>query len=106
MANIKDGHLGHLGPTSPLPPTRPPQAMPAQSFPRPDCQLARNHSAVFRWYSGDLPPGTLTVSSCGYTYGDPVLSALSSPSALSGPFACVGCAHGATDTSLGAGALY
>lgn len=71
--------------------TRPSQAMPAQSPPRPDCQLLRNHSAVFRWYSGDAPPGTLTVSSCGYTFGDPVLSVLSSPAAAGGPFACVGC---------------
>ncbi|KAL4435650.1 hypothetical protein ABPG77_002613 [Micractinium sp. CCAP 211/92] len=86
-------------------------AMPAQNHPRPDCQLARNHSAVFRWYSGDSPPGTLTVSSCGYTYGDPVLSALSSPSVLSGPFTCVGandddplCSSN-TDTTIRAFAL-
>lgn len=69
--------------------------MSLQTFPAAGCQLARNRSAVFRWYSGEAPPGALTVSSCGYTLGDPVLSALSSPNVAGGPFACAGCAPAA-----------
>ena len=77
-----------LGPAHTLQAAR--ATAPRAYFPR---LLAHSHPR--RWFSGDSAPGSLTVSSCGYTNGDPCISVLSSPNAAGGPWACVGGQDGA-----------
>ncbi|PSC76214.1 translation factor GUF1 mitochondrial isoform X1 isoform B [Micractinium conductrix] len=62
----------------------------SSTHPLPSCGPARNQSVVFQWYSGSMQGGQLLASSCNYTLGDPVFSALSSASADGGPYQCIG----------------
>jgi len=45
-------------------------------------------TVLCRWFSGNLPAGLATASSCKYTLGDPVISVLSSPKESGGPYTC------------------
>ncbi|KAL4437460.1 hypothetical protein ABPG75_004599 [Micractinium tetrahymenae] len=52
------------------------------------CALARSTAVIFRLYAAQA--GTLTASGCGLTFGDPVVSIVSSTARTGGTFACEG----------------
>ncbi|PSC68690.1 Extracellular basic protease [Micractinium conductrix] len=58
--------------------------------PSSSCDMARGTTVVFRWYSGSKSSGSLAASSCVLTDGDPVVSILSSPNPVGGPWNCEG----------------
>lgn len=64
-----------------------------------------NRRRSCRWFSGSAA-GRITASSClEGSYGDSVVSVLSSPNSMGGPFTCVGCAPGRSAPARSTAAL-
>ena len=54
------------------------------------CAYERSRARVVRWFSGSLPPGRATASSCGLANATAAVTVLSSPNPSGGPWTCLG----------------